>query len=113
MFQIALLRLRFGHPLCIFPCRNEIANASLQETCPDFLYAIHKMVTRNSRKRARTSSVSETGQPPNPPVSDEYILDQIRVLDSHAQRSILFDAARNHPHILEAIETKAIGRNGD
>ncbi len=65
------------------------------------------MVNRRSIKRARSSSPSETDHPPNPPVSDEYIVNHLRALDSNACRSLLLEAAREHPEILEAIETRA------
>lgn len=65
------------------------------------------MAARRTRKRARSSSPSQTDPPPNPPVSDEYILSRLGILNSHAQRHLLLDAARNHPEILEAIETNA------
>ena len=58
------------------------------------------------RKRAWSSSASQTDLTPNMTVKYEYILDNFRNLDSHTQRTFLLDAAQKYPEILEAIQTK-------
>ena len=72
------------------------------------LRTVNKMVAKGSRKRARPSSTSESEPPLNPLVSDEYIFRHVLALDSEAQESLLVDAARKHPEVLEAIERKAV-----